>query len=57
MSYRDRDPRDYRPDRSEFENSRPDQYGQEHYGPRQFGQFSAKSVAPARRTARAMAIT
>ena len=38
MSYRDRDPRDYRPDRSEFESSRPDQYGQEHYGPRQFGQ-------------------
>jgi osmotically-inducible protein OsmY len=38
MSYRDRDPRDYRPDRSEFESSRPDQYGQEHYGRHQFGQ-------------------
>jgi hypothetical protein len=38
MSYRDRDPRDYRPDRPEFENSRPDQYGQDHYGRRQFGQ-------------------
>lgn len=38
MSYRDRDPRDYRSDPAEFENSRPDQYGQEHYSRHQFGQ-------------------
>jgi len=38
MSYRDRDPRDYRSGSAEFEGNRPDQYGQEHYGRRQYGQ-------------------
>src|SRR3569833_1272710 len=38
MSYRDRDPRDYRSGSAEFEGNRPDQYGQEHHGRRQYGQ-------------------
>ena len=36
MNYRDRDPRDYRSGRTDFENNRPDQYGQEHSGHRQY---------------------
>jgi hypothetical protein len=38
MSYRNREPSDYRSDRPEFDNSRPDQYGQDPYGRGQFGQ-------------------
>src|ERR1700712_1644591 len=37
MSYRDRDPRDYRPGNPDFRESRPDQYGTEHYSQRQYG--------------------
>jgi osmotically-inducible protein OsmY len=43
MSYRNRDPRDYRSGSPEFESNRPDQYGQEHHGRRQYGQSPDQS--------------
>lgn len=46
MSYRDRDPRDYRSGQPEFENRRPDQYGQEHSGHRQYDPQHQADVGP-----------